>query len=262
MPQALKKYAKNVPYTMQVKFMPATEAELKELGEDLPAGYIAGWASTPDLDSYRHIVKAGAFNDAIKDRGLTGPKGIRLLLGHDWDKAAGKIKRLEMRGDRLWIEGQLNLKVSYVSDAYELIKDDGGWSFSVGFMLQDYEFKENEDGIEYLHILRGDLYEVSVVPFPANEECTMTFIKSRLEAPEKVKLQRASDFEKMLVDEFGIASRQVAHKITLAVKSNLHLFGKSSVSDPASEPTTPLMPEGTDDFRKALAVLKKTLQDS
>jgi hypothetical protein len=59
MPQALKKYAKNVPYTMQVKFMPATEAELKELGEDLPAGYIAGWASTPDLDSYRHIVKAG-----------------------------------------------------------------------------------------------------------------------------------------------------------------------------------------------------------
>lgn len=247
---------------MQVKFRPASEAELKAIGENLPEGYIAGWASTPDLDSYRHVVKAGAFDDAIKSRGLKGPKGIKLLLGHDWDKAAGQIMVLEMRGGSLWIEAQLNLKVSYVQDAYQVMLMNDGWSFSVGFMLQDYEFKENDAGMEYLHILRGDLYEVSAVPFPANEECTMTFIKSKLALPEKVKLERASDFEKMLMDEFGIASRQIAHKITLAVKSNLHLFGKSSVSDPASEPAPPLVPEGTDDFRKALADLKKTLQDS
>lgn len=262
MPQALKKFAKNVPYEMQVKFRPASEAELKAIGENLPEGYIAGWASTPDLDSYHHVVKAGAFDEAIKSRGLKGPKGIKLLLGHDWDKVAGQITVLEMRNGSLWIEAQLNLKVSYVQDAYQVMLMNDGWSFSVGFMLQDYEFKENEQGHEYLHILRGDLYEVSTTPFPANEECTMTFIKSKLEVPEKVELKRVSDFEKMLMDDFGITSQQNAHKITLAVKSNLHLFGKASVSDPASEPTTPLMPEGANDLRKALANLKKTLQDS
>lgn len=262
MPQALKKYAKNVPYEMQVKFRAASEAELKELGDDLPDGYIAGWASTPDLDSYHHIVKNGAFDDAIKTRGVKGPKGIKLLLGHDWDKLAGQIVKLETRGDSLWIEAQLNLNVSYVRDAYELMKMNGGWSFSVGFMLQDYEFKENAQGFEYLHIIKGDLYEVSAVPFPANEECTMTFIKSKLEVPEKVELKSASDFEKMLMKEFGISSRTAAHRITLAVKSNLALFGKASATGPAPEPTPPLMPEGTDDFRKALADLKKTMQDS
>ena len=45
----------------QVKFRPASAAELKALGENLPEGYVAGWASTDDMDLYRHKVMAGAF---------------------------------------------------------------------------------------------------------------------------------------------------------------------------------------------------------
>lgn len=261
MPQALKKFAKNVPYELAMNFTPASEAELKALGEDLPAGYIAGWASTPDLDSYRHVVQKGAFDKAIKERGLMGPRGIKLLLNHNWEQLSGVIKVLETRGDGLWLEAQLELGVTYVSDAYKIMKMTGGWSFSVGFMLEDYDFKYKDDEFEYLLITAGDLYEVSVVPFPANEKCTMDFIKSKLEVPETVTLKSASDFEKFLIKEFGISSRQVAHKITLAVKSNLHLFGKSSASGPAPEPTpTPLMPEEQlDQVGAALAKLRQKL---
>lgn len=260
MPQALKKYAKNVPYELAMNFTPASEAELKALGDDIPKGYIAGWASTPDLDCYRHVVQKGAFDKAIKERGLKGPRGIKLLLNHNWEQVAGVIKVLETRGEGLWIEAQLELDVSYVGDAYKIMKLLDGWSFSVGFMLEDYDFKYKDDEFEYLLITSGDLYEVSVVPFPANEKCTMDFIKSKLEVPETVTLKSASDFEKFLVKELGIASRQVAHKITLAVKSNLHLFGKSSVSDPVSEPTPPLMKEEQlDQVGAALAKLRQKL---
>lgn len=161
----------------QLKFRPASNDELKALGENLPDGYVAGWASTNDLDLYRHRVMKGAFSEAIQKRGLTGPRGIKLLVGHDWNRVAGVIKKLEYRGTDLWIEAQLNLNIGYAKDAYEAAKMVGGLSFSVGFMLQDYAVKGNQEDGEWLQIDKGDLYEVSVVPFPGNEEATMTFIK-------------------------------------------------------------------------------------
>lgn len=166
-----------------LKFLPANDTEMEEvtkaLGKDLPDGYVAGWASTPDLDLYHHVVKTGAFDDSIKARGLKGPKSIKLLLGHDWDKVAGVILKLETRQKKLWIEAQMNLNISYAKDAYEATKMVGGMNFSVGFMLQDYAFKEDESKNEYLLIERGDLFEVSIVPFPGNEEATMEVVKSR-----------------------------------------------------------------------------------
>lgn len=256
----LKKYQKNVPYELAMTFTPADELEMKALGDDKPDGYIAGWASTPDLDSYHHVVQPGAFDKAIKGRGLTGARGIKLLLNHDWDTPAGLIKVLETRGDRLWIEAQMLLDVTYVADAYKIMKALGGWSFSVGFMLEDYEFKFKDDEFEYLLITAGDLYEVSAVPFPANEKCTMDFIKSRLEAPEIPEIKSASEFEKFLVNELGVPSRQTAHKITLAVKSHLHLFGKATGEGPAPEPAPLLQGAEQTAIQKALSQLRERIQ--
>lgn len=219
-------------YTMALSFAAASDLELKALGSDLPDGYIAGWASTPDLDTYHHVVEPGAFDGAIKARGLTGGRGIKLLIGHDWDKGAGAIRVLETRGGRLWIEAELNLNISYARDAYEVMKMTGGWNFSVGFMLQDYEFKESAGGSEYLWIKRGDLYEVSVVPFPGNEECTMEFIKSRLAPPSCTTM---AEFEKHLVTSGVVGSRDSAHAVTLAVKKHMHLFQKAPVDPPEEQ---------------------------
>lgn len=221
-------------------FQAATAEEIKKaLGDgDVPIGYVAGWASTSDMDSYNHVVVAGAFADAIQQRGLVGPKGIKLLIGHDWAKVAGAIKVLEYRGTRLWIEAQMELEIGYVRDAYLAAKAVGGLNFSVGFMLQDYEWKENPNKSEYLQINRGDLFEVSVVPFPGNEEATMTFIKSGdaanplengsnaaydLENSDET-LSSVSEFEKTLVLNGVVKTRTQAHEITKLIKANLDLF--------------------------------------
>ncbi|MGL5735529.1 MAG: HK97 family phage prohead protease, partial [Beijerinckiaceae bacterium] len=206
-----------------VKFRPATEAEIKAIGDDLPVGYVAGWASTSDLDHYRHIVEQGAFAESIAEKGLDGPRGIKLLAQHRADKPAGKIVKLEYRPDGLWIEAQLNLNISYVKDLYEAAKMQGGLSFSVGFFLEDYEVVYKDDEYDHLLIHKGELIEVSVVTFPGNDAAAMTFIKS----VDGIEFKKLSDFEHALVAAGIAKSRNDAARLTKMVKANVHLFQKA-----------------------------------
>jgi HK97 family phage prohead protease len=224
--------------TAMLKFMPANDIEMKALGDAKAEGFVAGWASTPDRDLYDHIVHTGAFDASIKARGISGPAGIKLLIGHDWNKVGGVITVLETRNGRLWLEAQLNLNISYAKDAYEACKINGGLNFSVGFMLQDYEFKEETvTKEEMLHIYRGDLFEVSVVPFPGNEACTMDVVKTRQAAAPKI--ETFSSFEKLLVSSGLAKSRNEANRILGVVKSCSHLFQAET------PPNTPVVLESS-----------------
>jgi len=215
-----------------MKFVPASEVELAALG-DKPEGYVAGWASTPDLDYYDHVVAAGAFSQSIATRGLVGPQGIKFLIGHDSNKIGGIITVLEYRGERLWLEAQYNLELSYAKDAWLAAKMVGGVNFSVGFYIQDYEFKEDANKNEYLLIKRGDLFEVSAVTFPANDACNMVTIKDR-DAPPK----SFAELEKMLVSLGLVKSRNDAHKVTELMKKSSALLMKAP--PPKEDPPTPM----------------------
>lgn len=165
-------------------------------------GMVAGIASSDDLDLYRHVVTAGAFSESIKKRGLTGPSAIKILLDHDWTKPAGVIRRLEYNGGRLLIEAKLNLDIEYVRDRYSAMKMLGGFNFSVGFMLQDYEWKTDADKREYLQVNRGDLFEVSLVAFPGNEAATLTSIKSHPDTdPMLASIDRISAMLSLLKEQ-------------------------------------------------------------
>lgn len=210
---------KEINHDVDLIFTAATPDEIKAIGENLPDGYIAGWASTPDLDRGNDIVKTGAFDESIRTRGLQGPKSVKLLLNHERDKGAGEIIRLETRNGRLWMEAQLNLEITYVKDAYLAAKSAGGYSFSVGFRRLDWAWRVDEErDEEYLEIIKADLWEVSVVPFPMNEECVMTFIKSDSE------IETLGDFERFLIAKGYAKSRNMARDLTQVVKRTSHLF--------------------------------------
>lgn len=202
-----------------VKFRPASVEELKLVGDDKPDGYIAGWASTQDMDLYGHRVMSNAFSESILKRGLGGPKGIKLLINHDWRKIAGLITVLEYRGGNLWMEAQLGLKISYAADMYEAAKINGPLNFSVGFQLLEYKVEGNEKDGEWLRIIKGDLNEVSIVPFPGNEEATMEYIKNG----EGANKPTVAQFEKWLVQTGLAKSRREANTIVqeIKVKSSL-----------------------------------------
>lgn len=267
---------------LTVKLRAPTEAETKDLG-DKPDGYLAGWASTPDMDSYRDIVMPGAFQESISKRGLKGPKGIKFLVGHDWDKPAGRIEVLEYRGDSLWIEVQLNLNISYAKDFYEASKSMDGLSFSVGFWLLEWTIKRDENDKEYFLLHKGDLFEVSGVPFPANDEAYMTFIKSAKPPPEAMSSvfelgapdlevdvldadpTSLAEFEKRLIALGVVSSRKDAKLITLEVKQFSHLFvKKEQVEPPQPEPTAsteaPVADESLAKLSAALVRIKANIK--
>lgn len=248
---AIKLDAIELDQQFMVKFQPASEAEMKALGENIPEGYVAGWASTADLDSYRHIVAANAFAESIALKGLTGPKGIKFLLNHNWRQVAGVIRVLEYRGDRLWIEAQLDLSISYAKDAYQACKIVGGLNFSVGFFVDEYEVKQDANKNDYYVITKGDLFEVSVVPFPGNSEATMEFVKDRGGAAPKT----VAEFEKALVAKGLATSRSDAHRITLAVKEALHLFAPVETEEPPVETDPPALLLDASKISKAQALV-------
>lgn len=239
--------AKGLEITLDFNFANANEIELKAIGDDIPDGYVAGWASTKDLDSYGHVVEVGAFSESIAKRGLTGPKSVKFLRGHDRDFPLGVVKVLEYRNDRLWIEAQLNLKVSYAADLWEMLKMSGGFSFSVGFFLQDYSWKayKGDAEVEYLYITKGDLFEVSVVPFAGNEEAVMTYVKDMVkDAEQSSVVTTPAQFEKALVANGLCKNRADAHKAVLFMKQHLTLFSKDGDSHeepPADDPPSPVL---------------------
>jgi len=130
---------------------------------------IQGWASTHDLDHSGHIVLPSAYSKTIASRGLQGPRGVRLLAYHDKERTIGAITKLEVRNSGLWLEGEIEEGISYAKDLALALKACGGMSFSVGFFLKDADV--TDDGV--LVIKEVDLFEVSVVPLPANDAAVM-----------------------------------------------------------------------------------------
>jgi HK97 family phage prohead protease len=240
-----KKAPDNLEITLDVRFADMSEAELKaQIGETIPDGYVAGWASTKDLDLYGHVLEVGAFTESMAARGITGPKGIKVL---------------EYRGDKLWVEAQFNLDVSYAKDMWSMIKMNNGFSFSVGFYLKDYTWKQtkNDPEVEYLYITRGDLFEISAVPFAGNPEAVMTYVKDMVKDAEKgAAITTPAQFEKALVAAGLVKTREDAHRCVLLMKQNIGVFKAEPppVDDPPDDPQSPVLDEAQ--AAKLMAVLQ------
>lgn len=240
-------------HEQSISFTVATADEIKALGDDLPEGYIAGWASTPDRDRGNDIVKTGAFDESIRTRGLSGPKAVKLLLNHERDKGAGEIVKLETRAGRLWMEAKLNLDITYVKDAYLAAKSAGGYSFSVGFRREEWAWhidEENDDA--YLEIMKADLWEVSMVPFPMNEECTIEFMKSA------DTIESLADLERFLISKGYVKSRNIARQVTLAVKASAHLFQTPKETPRSAEPDYKSVNEKLQALKSKMALVAKS----
>lgn len=160
---------------------------------------IEGYASTSDMDHARHVVLPGAFDLSIRQKGLTGPKGIKLLFAHDDKLPLGRITKLESRNRGLWLEAFIDTDISWGKDVAAASKAAGGLSFSIGFYLLDADIATDANKREYLKIIRGELFEVSVVVFPMNPEAVMSAEKAEdpfekaMATLAKIKLQQSRE---------------------------------------------------------------------
>ena len=144
---------------------------------DLEEGIISGYASVfGNVDSYGDIVVKGAFSKSIEKIKRTG-KVIPVFYGHNMEDPRANIGRvIDLREDShgLFFEAQLDLSGdTYGHLVYEQLKDGRLDSLSFGFSITDGA--NTEAGYELREL---ELYEISVVPIPANQEALITEVKA------------------------------------------------------------------------------------
>lgn len=131
---------------------------------------ISGYASTADRDCAGHIVLPSAFTASVAEKGITGPKGVKLLFNHDKSKVLGRITKLQVTNKGLWIEADIQDEISYGKDVALAVDAAGGLSYSVGFYPEEAYFDDDE----YPVFTKVELTEVSVVVWPCNEQAVFT----------------------------------------------------------------------------------------
>lgn len=125
------------------------------------------------LDSYNEVVAQGAFQTSLAAWKSKG-RMPSLLWQHRSSEPAGVY--LEMREDNkgLYVKGQLALKTARGSEAYELLKLNALSGLSIGYR----EVRVEEDkGTRIITLKELDLWEVSLVTFPSNDEARVGVVK-------------------------------------------------------------------------------------
>ena len=162
--------------------------QIKAAGDD---GTVEGYGSVFGVrDNYDDVIAKGAFVQSLKDHKAAGTMPA-MLWQHDADKPIGVWTEMVEDEKGLRIKGQLAMETVKGKEAHALLKMGALNGLSVGFMSKEWAY-DRETEVRTLTAI--DLWEVSLVTFPANEKARVTNVKSADE------LQAPKDAEKVLRD--------------------------------------------------------------
>jgi uncharacterized protein len=141
--------------------------ELKSISED---GTFTGYGSVFGVkDSYDEIVEPGAFVESLSVRKPA------LLWQHRSGEPIGVYTEIREDNIGLFMTGQLALKTQRGAEAYELMKMGAVSGLSIGFQTREDSY-DKVTGIRTLK--KVDLWEVSLVTFPANDSARVQRVKT------------------------------------------------------------------------------------
>lgn len=149
-----------------------------DINED--TGQISGYFSTYDRDpdSYGDVVAPGAFTDTIKAREESGHP-FPLCWNHslDVDDIIGVVDSIEDDEKGPLMTAHF-FETDRAQNARELVKSGAIFQFSFAYAVEDQGSVKLEDGTKANELRKLDLFEVSIVPIPANQHAQVTEIKS------------------------------------------------------------------------------------
>ena len=143
-------------------------------------GTITGYFSTYDRipDSYGDVIAPGAFEETIKARIESG-NPFPLCWNHDLDQIIGSVDPAEIKDDE---KGPLMtakfFNTPLAQEKREIVKSGVVYQFSFAYDILDQGPGELEDGTKANELRKVDLFEISIVPIPANQRAEMTEVKS------------------------------------------------------------------------------------
>jgi HK97 family phage prohead protease len=158
---------------------------VKEVTEE---GVFSGYGSVfGNEDGMQEIVEKGAFESSLQRHAQNGTMPA-MLWQHDFRQVIGKYLDIKEDDRGLYVKGQL-AKTPRGKEALELLRMEALSGMSIGYMPQKYEIDEETDVLTHKEV---DLWEVSLVTFPANQEARVSEVKAALgngELPTKTKLE-------------------------------------------------------------------------
>ena len=151
----------------------------------MPAdGIVEGYASTFDRtpDSYGDVIAKGAFARTLEEWHAKSGDGlaIPLLYGHNTDDPMHNIGRVtEAHEDEkgLFVHAEFDADNPTAQYARKLAAEGRLYQFSFAYAIRDAGEVELEDGTPAYELRDLDLYEVSLVQIPANQNAVVTGVK-------------------------------------------------------------------------------------
>lgn len=161
---------------------------VKAAGDD---GTLSGYGSVFDVrDSYDDAIARGAFRASLEKHTAAGTMPA-LLWQHDAAQPIGVWTSVTEDDAGLRMDGKLAIDTARGKEAYSLLKMGALNGLSIGFMPKAWDFDKKT---QLRTLTEVELYEVSLVTFPANEGARVTSVRSANE------IKTLKDAERLLRD--------------------------------------------------------------
>lgn len=181
------------------------------------AGQVDGYASVFGImDRVGDIVLPGAFKASLADW-KRRKKAVPMLWQHHPDDPIGVWSDIAEDEKGLKVSGSLILDVARATEVRALAQKGAIGGLSIGFRTLDYEI-DRQTGARRLKKL--ELWEISLVTFPALPEAQMTGVKNF----------NPRELEDALRDEGRLSARDAKAAVSIFRK---HALRDAGVSDPS-----------------------------
>jgi hypothetical protein len=150
--------------------------ELKQLETN---GFFSGYASIFNVkDSHHDMIQHGAFSKSLLNKNA---RDIKLLWQHQMEQPIGVINTLKEDQYGLYIEAKLLLDIVKAKEAYSLLRNKIISGLSIGYQVKESFY----DRVRQRRVISEiDLYEVSLVTFPANSYAQITNVKNNFHSTQ------------------------------------------------------------------------------
>ena len=220
-----------------------------EIKSEDDSGKISGYFATYDRipDSYGDVIAKGAFTETIAKRKESGHP-FPLCWGHDLNQIIGAVYPEDIEETE---KGPLMTASFFNSplaqEKREIVKSGVVYQFSFAYDILDSEIVTLEDGTKAQELKKLDLFEVSIVPIPANPRAEVTDIKATV-AEAVVKI--VPELDESMMDVFEKAGRRNSKKDADAIREAISLLqGVLGELEEAEDPE-----DGEDDVKANTAV--------
>jgi hypothetical protein len=168
------------------------------------------------VDAYADVVAAGAFARSLKEW-KSKQRTPALLWQHDPGQPTGVWDELREDEKGLYVKGHL-ADTQLGRESHTLLKMGALSGLSIGFRTRKSQIDE-ETGIRTLTDI--DLWEVSLVTFPANDPARVTAVKAEDRWPTEREIEEIlrdagfsrTDAKSIIAKGYRLAQREVASEV-------------------------------------------------